>query len=148
MSAKKGPKRRPVEASPSRDSSLEGWECPAHITGDAATAWNHIVGLLAAHGDLGRTDSYLLQCYAINYAALRQAQTTIEKDGLTVPNRFGSKTLHPAAMVLNGALMRQKTLISELGLSPSSSRHASSAVSTTDAPNQDAAWNDLLGLSA
>src|SRR4051812_24638122 len=112
---KRGPKRKPVEAT--RPILAEGgWKRPSHLKGNAALGWDHLVSLLRAGGNLGRTDPTLVECYATNYGLLRDAQADLSANGTTNLAANGRRFLNPAAQLVNVATMRLKGIANDLGL--------------------------------
>lgn len=140
---KRGPKPRLVGKAP-HAAPRGSWEPPAHLTGEAEEAWNHVVALLAEAGNLGRTDPSLVEGYAINRALLRAAHQAIQDRGLIVTNGMGAPAANPACAVVNAATLRLKSIINDLGLCPASARYA--AVSSGEAKPDDP-WGDLLSIT-
>jgi P27 family predicted phage terminase small subunit len=139
---KRGPKRKTATAAPRVAADLDGWDAPGHLSDEARAAWHHVVSMLAAKGNLGRTDPTLVECYAVNVALLRQAQAVLALDGPLVVTD-GKWSSHPANMLINSATMRIKAIINDLGLCPASSQHAASASHAK--PQDESKWSDLLG---
>src|SRR4051794_7414369 len=125
---KRGPKVKPITAvrPVSVAVSSDSWDCPAHLTGEARVAWDHVVALLDAAGNLGRTDPTLVEAYAVKRAMLRAAHEAIGKDGTTTTNGAGALVLHPAVAIVNSATMRLKAIINDLGLCPATSKYEES----------------------
>lgn len=147
--AKRGrkPLKRPDARLIDESAIPSAWAPPAHITGQADVAWRHVVGLLAAAGNLDRTDPVLVESYAINVAMLREAQQDVAFRGVTV--EFGEEEkkrvkANPACAVINSASMRLKAIAEALQLTPSTSKLASDR-GTTD--QQGAKWAGLLGIT-
>jgi P27 family predicted phage terminase small subunit len=140
---KRGPKPRTAAQSGRKRGIDAAWRPPARLRGEARKAWVHVVGLLAAAGNLDRTDPTLVEAYAVNVALMRQACEAIDTDGLTVANGGGGISPNPACAVLNSATMRLKAIVNDLGLCPASSKHAAGKGGT---PNRSSKWGDELGI--
>ena len=124
--------------------SVSAWQKPAHLQGDAAAAWDHVVRLLTEAGTLEITDPVLVETYAVNVQALRDAHRAIAGKGLVVKGRFDRDEVHPATNVINTASMRIKGIVEALGLCPATSRF--SAAKTHGKPESDDKWDGLLGV--
>jgi P27 family predicted phage terminase small subunit len=119
------------------------WAAPGHLSGEALAAWNHVVGLLEAAGNLDRTDPVLVETYAMNVAMLRQAQAAVEMDGPTLSTERGSIMANPACAILNAASMRIKAIVTDLGLCPAASKKAAGKAAETKSR-----WAGLIGVKA
>jgi P27 family predicted phage terminase small subunit len=116
---------------------------PKHIEGDAKEAWEHIVGLLAERGNLDRVDVTMVEMYATNFALLRQAQRDLA-EGMTYEMGNGAIVSKPAVAIINSTSMRLRAIINDLGLSPSSAKHA--AGKSSAATGRESKWEGLLGV--
>jgi len=143
MAEKRGPKPKTAPAARRPPAPPSGWEPPESLTGEAEAAWRHVVALLDADGNLGRTDPTLVECYAVNVAILRMAREELQY-GLTTLNGAGVPVAHPALAAVNSASMRIKAIISDLGLCPATSKYAADqgGESTTRAEDK---WGGLVG---
>jgi P27 family predicted phage terminase small subunit len=140
--AKRG--RKTVTKASIKPSNGDSWPVPAHLTGVSADAWSHVVGLLAERGNLDRTDPTIVEAYAINVSLLRAAQYELDRNGMTYTTTNGMVASCPAVAIVNTASMRLRAIINDLGLSPSSSKHA--AGKSSAATGRDSKWDGLLGV--
>lgn len=149
--AKRGPKPktaltdRPRPSAPGDDDGR--WCVPDHLEGDdeAVKAWAHVVGLLAAAGNLDRTDPVMVEAYAINVSMLRAARHAVVTDGPTVMNGGGGISANPACAVVNSATMRIKAIVNDLGLCPSTSKYAAAPAPHGD-QSAGGKWDGMLGV--
>lgn len=140
--AKRGPKSKGARTSgPATDANAR-WEAPGHLDGEARTAWEHLVGLLRAAGNLDRTDPVLVEMYAINVSLLREAQRSIQADGLTMMTAMGTPKANPACAVANAASMRLKAIVEALGLCPATAKYAAAKAGVRSGSK----WDGILGV--
>src|SRR4051812_18376842 len=120
--SKRGVKARTPENSPKKRAGVAKGSAvpPAHLTGEARAAYQRLAGVLKAAGTLDRTDSTLIEVYAINYALLRKAGDELGRDKLTVTTKRGAVFAHPMIAVMNSTTIRLRGIIGDLGLSPAS----------------------------
>jgi P27 family predicted phage terminase small subunit len=133
------PKRAPVTAGVVPG---DRWACPGHLSGDAAAAWDLMVGWLKEAGNLDRTAPHLVETYALNVAMLRAAQIEIAARGLTFETSHGGVMANPACAILNAASMRIKAIVTDLGMCPAASKQAAGRA---DKPTTSK-WDGLLGV--
>jgi P27 family predicted phage terminase small subunit len=120
------------------------WSCPAHLTGVAAEAWAHMVGLLAANGNLDRADPEVVASYAESVAMRKAAYAEVEARGpfveTVVLDKDGNQVstslkANPAYAMHNAATMRIKAAAEALGHMPATSKYgADSSGATSDDP--------------
>src|SRR4051794_39671567 len=113
---KRGVKARTPENSPKKPAGVAkgAIEPPAHLTGEAKTAYQRLAGVLRSAGTLDRTDSTLIEVYAVNYALLRKAGDELGKKELTVTTTRGACIPHPMIAVMNSATIRLRGIIADL----------------------------------
>jgi P27 family predicted phage terminase small subunit len=145
--AKRGPKPKTTATAPRVASPRDGWDAPGHLSEGAKAAWVHVVGLLASKGNLSRTDPNLVECYAVNVDLIRLAQAGIKNDGMFVKNGMGALAPHPGVALVNSATMRIKAIVNDLGLCPSSSKHAAATAGSIAETKAESKWDGLLGVT-
>lgn len=142
--AKRGPKPKTARTARRRANDVAGmWDPPPHLDGEALAAWHHLVALLAAAGNLERTDPILVESYALNVAILRKAREAIDEFGVTQINSKGTSIANPACAVANAATMRLKAIIESLGLCPATSKYAALKSGGSASGSK---WDGLLGV--
>jgi P27 family predicted phage terminase small subunit len=117
---------------------------PAHLKDEARIAYQRLAGVLKAAGTLDRTDSTLIEMYAVNYALLRKAEGELGGDKLTVKTKRGAVFAHPMIAVMNSTTIRLRGIIADLGLSPASSRYGGDGDNTGEDEDE---WGDLLSFT-
>lgn len=85
---------------------------PAWFNTTAKQEWKRITGLVKLTPENRR----LVESYCLAVAEIVQATKALDKEGLTVDGRFGSKA-HPAARIRADAMCRLIRLHDKLGLS-------------------------------
>jgi P27 family predicted phage terminase small subunit len=130
--ATRGRKPTPPRAAKGIGTAARDWGCPAHLTGVAAEAWAHMVGLLADNGNLDRADPEVVASYAEAVAMRKAAFAEVEKRGplveTVVLDKEGNEVAtslkaNPACAIANAATMRIKSIAESLGLMPATSKY-------------------------
>jgi P27 family predicted phage terminase small subunit len=143
--AKRGVKARTPENSPKKKAGTARGAInpPPHLTDVARSEYRRLAGILKSAGTLDRTDTRLIEMYAVNYALLRRAEEDLDRDGPTHETPRGAFIAHPMIAVMNAATIRLRGIIADLGLSPASSRHGG----TGETEEDDDSWGDLLSIT-
>ena len=102
-------------------------DCPAHLSGVAAVAFEDLCDRLESINMLSPADIGILELYAVTYAAWREACIKCDLDGM----QLGLKR-HPATMIRREMGAQLLQLEKQFGLTPSS-RNNVSADSTAPA---------------
>lgn len=105
-------------------------ECPPWLAADAKVFWDRLTPPLEKAGLIGDTDETGLAVLCQQVARWRQAETAMDKDGLIITDRLGTKKLHPAYRVADAAMKQIKSMLVQFGFTPRS--RGSSAAVTTD----------------
>lgn len=113
MEEKRGkPKKLPTPTISNRPSP------PSHLSRQAKVIFNALVDLLDSKGTLDKTDSTLIEIYAINADMLRLASLEVQMRGTIITTDRGAVIANPACAIVNACSMRLKTAISDMGLCP------------------------------
>jgi P27 family predicted phage terminase small subunit len=72
---------------------------PPHLEPEAREFWERSVVRLAEAGIVDRVDAPVLELLATQYARIRQAQATIEAEGMYVEGSRGQPRPHPAIAI-------------------------------------------------
>ena len=112
-------------------------ERPGRNTSDWSGSWTNA-------GVLERTDPRLIELYAVNYELVRKAYEQLSKDGPTIITDKGNTLEHPCIRTINGATIRLKAIINDLGLCPASSKLTNP--SGGEANKTEDKWAGLLNV--
>lgn len=91
-------------------------EAPSWLSDDARVEWDRVAPILSDWGALNRLDLAALASYCQTYAQYVDCQERLESDGLTTADG----KLHPLARFSDSLLRQLRSLIAELGFTPSS----------------------------
>ena len=95
----------------------------------ALAAWDAIVRQLDALGVISESDSAVIELYCVTYSRYRKALTELTHDNsLTVITDGGNVKANPVATIAAQASAQLQSLLSELGLTPSSRSRVRSTV--------------------
>ena len=86
---------------------------PAHLSREAKALWNEISAEYAIEDAAGRR-LLLTACESLDW--MRKAEAAVEKDGLTVTDRYGAIRGHPMLATIRDARAAMLAAIKHLGL--------------------------------
>ena len=105
-------KRRLPAPAPSGDLP----DCPSHLSAEAKREWNRVLPELAAAGLISTLDRALLANYCTSWAIAVKCQGILKRDGILGTTSQGAPCKHPAAMLLNDAMIQCRAYAGELGM--------------------------------
>ena len=86
---------------------------------DASALWRQLAPTLARSVGLVGEQQVALEDYCVTVARMRQGERAISRDGMVVEGAMGGLVKNPWTTVLNQYRAHLRSLIGELGLSPS-----------------------------
>ncbi|WP_036264431.1 phage terminase small subunit P27 family [Methylocapsa aurea] len=92
-------------------------KCPAWLSSHAKSEWKRVAPILVERNVLTEADLPTLESYCCSVGTIRECQTQISRDGITVVTPHGIKR-HPAVGIQNAAQTTARLLANELGLTP------------------------------
>ena len=92
--------------------------CPAFLSSSAKWEWKRISKELERLGLLTKVDRVALAEYCQAYARWKEAEETIQREGLIIETTNGNKIQHPAVGVAHTTMGLLHKYIQEFGLSP------------------------------
>ena len=93
---------------------------PKWLTGEALNTWRRIVPKLAKRGIIKPEDRDALAAYCLAVASMRQAQESIDEQGVLIATERGAQKLNPAFTILTQASNMIRAFAHEFGLTPAS----------------------------
>lgn len=98
---------------------------PAHLDGDAAEAWDHLIGVLSARQVLTLADARALELLCETWGRYRQATRSLAEDGITIKlyDRHGKVKQvrrNPASGIQVELARLLRLQLAEFGLTPAS----------------------------
>jgi P27 family predicted phage terminase small subunit len=112
------PGHRPLNASEPRPAASIP-KCPDALDSEARKEWRRITKELAAVHLLTNLDLAALASYCSAWSRFVQAERELAESGPVIKSPSGYPQLSPFLTVLNQAIGQMRSLLAELGLSPS-----------------------------
>jgi P27 family predicted phage terminase small subunit len=95
----------------------------------ASAMWDRIVRQLEQLGTISESDAQVIELYCLTYARYRAAVDELRNDGsLTIVTDGGNVKANPVAGIVSQTSTQLQSLLSELGLTPSSRSRVRSTV--------------------
>lgn len=135
------PSGRPLpEREPQADRGIPAM--PAMMSARAQQVWADLAPLLLQLGTLSVADGVALEALCNQIVYLREAQKSIDTDGIIVQTQHGPRK-NPAINVADGSLKQVRALLGEFGLTPSARARIKS-----NNPEHDNVLDQLLAAGA
>ena len=99
---------------------------------DASALWRQLAPTLARSVGLVGEQQVALEDYCVTVARIRQGEKAISRDGMVIPGAMGGVVKNPWTTVLNQYRSHLRSLIGELGLSPSAASRITRPESSDD----------------
>lgn len=108
------------------------------VAAEAEALWRQLAPTLARSVGLVGEQQFVLEDYCITVARIRQGERAVSLEGMVVAGAMGGMVKNPWTTVLNQYRSHLRSLIGELGLSPS----AASRITRPESSDDDDPFDD------
>jgi P27 family predicted phage terminase small subunit len=114
------PGGRPIPNTPKPPKSAKVLRCPAHLKGEARSAWKRIATDLHKTGLLTKIDGPALSAYCVCWARWIEAEDSVRSEGPVVLTKTGYPIQSPWLAIAVNAMKQMISILTEFGMTPSS----------------------------
>ncbi len=119
--------------------------CPAHLDVEAKKEWRRITRELSAIGLVSKIDMAALAVYAVAWSRWVEAEQKLKRFGVIIKSPSGYPIQSPYLAVANQAVKQMTSMLTEFGMTPASRTRVSVERPESQANDEEAIADRLLG---